>query len=202
MQRSRQCCCGSFWPRSAAQGSCMRACMLAAQRYDENLYTIYSSGRGCRSPHCADPHMMLPVMTTTHWQCHAPCAAALLVFLMGLERHIRNECAAFPVFLNFRCNSCDMSSSRTRLCAVKVCTRPWFEWANAMAVVFIENALGSACDDAAEEQRHAAISERENLQVNTCMLTSVQTVTVLRHMLTWHLDFALYEARISFASVA
>ncbi|BDA45911.1 Meiotically up-regulated gene 157 protein [Coccomyxa sp. Obi] len=46
----------------------------------------------------------------------------------------------------------------------EVCTRPWFEWANAMAVVFIENALGNACDDAAEEQRRAAISERENLQ--------------------------------------
>ncbi|EIE24364.1 hypothetical protein COCSUDRAFT_14826 [Coccomyxa subellipsoidea C-169] len=47
----------------------------------------------------------------------------------------------------------------------KVCTRPWFEWANAMAVVFIEHALGTSCDDSAEAHRRGQISEREQLQV-------------------------------------
>ena len=42
-----------------------------------------------------------------------------------------------------------------------ICTRPWFEWANAMAVVFIENALGMRCDDAAEAHRRAAVLARE-----------------------------------------
>jgi hypothetical protein len=26
------------------------------------------------------------------------------------------------------------------------CTRNWFEWANAMLVVFVENSLGESCD--------------------------------------------------------
>jgi hypothetical protein len=43
------------------------------------------------------------------------------------------------------------------------CTRPWFEWANAMAVVFIEKALGLSCDEAAEKHRQARILERENI---------------------------------------
>jgi uncharacterized protein len=37
------------------------------------------------------------------------------------------------------------------------CTRPWFEWANAMLVVFVENALGMDCSSAAEKHRLAQI---------------------------------------------
>ena len=51
-----------------------------------------------------------------------------------------------------------------------------------MAVVFIENALGGACDDAAEEQRRAAISERENLQVRPRILTCLQASTLVTHV--------------------
>ncbi len=37
------------------------------------------------------------------------------------------------------------------------CTRPWFEWANAMLVVFVEASLGVDCGAAAESNRLAAI---------------------------------------------
>ncbi len=37
------------------------------------------------------------------------------------------------------------------------CTRPWFEWANAMLVVFTENALGMDCVAAAEKHRLSQI---------------------------------------------
>ena len=37
------------------------------------------------------------------------------------------------------------------------CTRPWFEWANAMLVVFVENALNMDCSAAAEKHRLATI---------------------------------------------
>ena len=40
------------------------------------------------------------------------------------------------------------------------CTRPWFEWANAMLVVFAENALGLDCSAAAEKHRMAQIQVR------------------------------------------
>ena len=41
-----------------------------------------------------------------------------------------------------------------------VCTRPWFEWANAMLVVFVENALGADCEAPAEEHRRQGIKVR------------------------------------------
>ncbi len=41
------------------------------------------------------------------------------------------------------------------------CTRPWFEWANAMYVVLYEDTFGERCDGAAEVGRLAAIRDRE-----------------------------------------
>jgi len=41
------------------------------------------------------------------------------------------------------------------------CTRPWFEWANAMLVTFVENSLGESCDDSALYQFELKIMERE-----------------------------------------
>lgn len=37
------------------------------------------------------------------------------------------------------------------------CTRPIFEWANAMLVTLVEGLLGWHCEEAAEQQRLAAI---------------------------------------------
>lgn len=50
------------------------------------------------------------------------------------------------------------------------CTRPWFEWANAMLVVFVENALGMDCAAAAEKHRLASIQVRDSkdYQPDTC----------------------------------
>ena len=37
------------------------------------------------------------------------------------------------------------------------CTRTWFEWANALYVVYVENAMGIDCTDAAEELRQSEV---------------------------------------------
>ena len=37
------------------------------------------------------------------------------------------------------------------------CTRKWFEWANAMLVVYVENSLGEACDQSADAQFNAKV---------------------------------------------
>jgi hypothetical protein len=59
---------------------------------------------------------------------------------------------------------------------LRTCTRPWFEWANAMLVVFVENALGLDCSAAAETHRLT------NIQVNgwTCSALQGQTLRI------WH----------------
>jgi len=44
----------------------------------------------------------------------------------------------------------------------KACTRPWFEWANAMFVVLYEDSFGEACDGAAEEHRLGRIRDGES----------------------------------------
>lgn len=36
---------------------------------------------------------------------------------------------------------------------VNSCTRTWFEWANALYVVYVENTMGMDCTDEAEELR-------------------------------------------------
>ena len=41
------------------------------------------------------------------------------------------------------------------------CTRPWFEWANAMYVVLYEDTFGERYDGEAEVGRLAAIRDRE-----------------------------------------
>lgn len=37
------------------------------------------------------------------------------------------------------------------------CTRTWFEWANALYVVYVENAMGIDCTDAAEDLRQLEV---------------------------------------------
>jgi len=41
------------------------------------------------------------------------------------------------------------------------CTRNWFEWANAMLVVFVENSLGESCDAYAQSEFEKVILQRE-----------------------------------------
>jgi Metal-independent alpha-mannosidase (GH125) len=60
------------------------------------------------------------------------------------------------------------------------CTRPWFEWANAMLVVFAENALGLDCSSAAEQYRLAQIQVRtlRCSAVDERFLTDLQLVYI------------------------
>lgn len=49
------------------------------------------------------------------------------------------------------------------------CTRPWFEWANAMLVVLVENALGLDCGEPPDPaEPDAAV----NPQVPACFTSS------------------------------
>lgn len=67
---------------------------------------------------------------------------------------------AFRQLLRTQCGNGLMHESVSAVDA-QACTRPWFEWANAMFVVFYEDSFGERCDAAAEAHRLKRIRERE-----------------------------------------
>ena len=53
---------------------------------------------------------------------------------------------------------------------LQACTRPHFEWANAMLVVVVESLLGRDCDAEAERLRLELIPDRETSAAHSQML--------------------------------
>jgi uncharacterized protein len=72
----------------------------------------------------------------------------------------KDRATAFRQLLRAQCGNGLMHESVSAVDAA-ACTRPWFEWANAMYVVLYEDSFGERCDDAAEEHRLAGIRKRE-----------------------------------------
>lgn len=58
----------------------------------------------------------------------------------------------FRQLLKMQCGNGLMHES-VNMHELSSCTRPWFEWANAMLVVLVENSLGISCEAAAVKHR-------------------------------------------------
>jgi len=52
------------------------------------------------------------------------------------------------------------------------CTRNWFEWANAMLVVFVENSLGESCDAYAQSEFEKVVRDLIFCSCHACFMGS------------------------------
>lgn len=68
--------------------------------------------------------------------------------------------ASLRTMLTLQCGNGLMHES-VHVDDLESCTRPVFEWANAMLVTLVERTLGTTCDDAAEAARLGQIAKRE-----------------------------------------
>lgn len=70
------------------------------------------------------------------------------------------HCCATSLCLTLSCNL-TVSCTAVQVSAPRRCTRPHFEWANALLVVAVEQLLGFDCDLAAQQVHLKELSMRE-----------------------------------------